>query len=177
MEEIEAPTEQAQDDINEHAHHSAQRWVLWVALSSALLAALAAVTVLLAGHHANEAMIIQQQSSDKWNEYQAKRLKSLVISSKDELLAAQGKPISSEDQKYLDRHHEEEKDLQNKAKELAEDSEAHMSRHQPLAIGVTMFQVAIAIGAISVLSKRPSFWFVSLGFGAIGVIFLIRGLV
>ena len=39
-----------------------------------------------------------------------------------------------------------------------------------------MFQVAIAVGAISVLTKRREFWFVSLVFGAIGVGFLIWGL-
>ena len=35
-----------------------------------------------------------------------------------------------------------------------------------------MFQVAIAVGAISVLTKRREFWFVSLAFGAIGVGFI-----
>ena len=40
-----------------------------------------------------------------------------------------------------------------------------------------MFQVAIAIGAISVLTKRRGFWFVALAFGAFGVGFLVWGLI
>ncbi|MGO9146526.1 MAG: DUF4337 family protein [Desulfomonilia bacterium] len=39
--------------------------MLWVALSTAILAVLAAVSSLLAGHHSNEALIEQIQSSDK----------------------------------------------------------------------------------------------------------------
>jgi len=37
---------------------------------------------------------------------------------------------------------------------------------------VTMFQVGIAIGAVSVLTKRKAFWFVSIGFGTLGAVLL-----
>jgi hypothetical protein len=177
MEEFESPTEQAQEDIHHHAMHSAERWVGRVALSSALLAALAAIAALMAAHHANEQSIIQLQCSDKWAEYQAKKGKSLQVSSKDELLVAGGHPVPEADRKYLERHAEEEKDLKAEAEKLRDETAVHARRHQPLAIGVTMFQVAIAVGAISVLSKRPPFWYVSLAFGAIGIIFFVRGLI
>lgn len=172
---MESQTERTEEDIHEQAHHAGQKWILWVATSAAILAALAAVTVLLAGHHADEAMMIQQQASDKWNEYQDKKLKSMIIASKDELLKAQGKAVSSEDEKYLTRHRDEEQQLRDEADALTKESQLHKVKHEPLAMGVTMFQVAIAIAAISVLSKRPVFWFVSLGFGVVGVAFLVRG--
>src|SRR5439155_27301646 len=63
MEEIEPPTEQVQEEIHHHAHESRERWVSYVALSSALIAALAAVCALLASHHANEGMIDQLRAS------------------------------------------------------------------------------------------------------------------
>ena len=66
MEEIEPPTEQVQEEIHHHAHESRERWISYVALSSALIAALAAVCSLLAGHHANEGMLEQISSSNKW---------------------------------------------------------------------------------------------------------------
>jgi hypothetical protein len=44
-------------------------------------------------------------------------------------------------------------------------------------IAVTFFQVAIAMGAIAVLAKRPKLWFVSLGLGAAGLVFLGQGLI
>ncbi len=49
-------------------------------------------------------------------------------------------------------------------------------RHKLLAGGVTLLQIAIAIGAISALTKRKAFWAVSLCFGFVGVVFLAREL-
>jgi hypothetical protein len=39
-----------------------------------------------------------------------------------------------------------------------------------------MFQVAIGVAAISVLTRRRRFWIVGMAFGLIGLIFLIQGL-
>jgi hypothetical protein len=38
-----------------------------------------------------------------------------------------------------------------------------------------MFQIAIAIAAISALTKKRRFWIVSLLFGAAGCVFLVLG--
>jgi len=46
-------------------------------------------------------------------------------------------------------------------------------KHEVFARGVTMFQIAIAIAAISALTRKRSFWFVSLIFGAVGCVFLV----
>ena len=39
-----------------------------------------------------------------------------------------------------------------------------------------VFQIGIAVGAISVLTKRKRFWLGSLGFGVAGVVLLILGI-
>ena len=64
-----------------------------VALTAALLAVLAAITALMAEHHANEAMMLQIQSSDQWNFYQAKSIKASLLTTKAELLKALGKKV------------------------------------------------------------------------------------
>jgi len=46
--------------------------------------------------------------------------------------------------------------------------------HHVLSRSVTMFQIAIAIGAISVLTKRRKFWAISLGFRAVGLFFTVE---
>ncbi len=53
----------------------------------------------------------------------------------------------------------------------------HVRRHVILSYGVTMFQVGIAVAAISALTKRRMVWFVGLAFGAAGLVFLVYGLV
>jgi hypothetical protein len=176
MEEAEVPLEQAQEDIHHHATHAKTRWTLGVALSSALLAGLAAICSLLAGHHANEAMIGQIKSSDEWNYYQAKGIKAAVLSAKIELLEAAGKAVSQSDEAKAAGYESEQKDISEKAKELEKSSEAHLHTHVIFARGVTLFQVAIAVAAISVLTNRRRFWLLSLGFGAVRVFFLLQGL-
>ncbi len=66
-EEIEVPTEHLHEHMEHEAEEGREKWVLGVALSSAFLAAFAAVASLMAGHHANEAMIDQIRASDQWN--------------------------------------------------------------------------------------------------------------
>jgi hypothetical protein len=177
MEEMESPTEQAQEDIHHHAHESLERWVGWVALSSAILAALAAVNVLVAGHYANEAMIERMAENDQWSYYQAKGVKAAVLGSKLEMLRALDKPVAEKDEEKLKEYAKQQEEISKEAKAEGERSKHHMEQHHTLAQGVTMFQVAIAVAAISVLSKRRRFWLVSLGFGAVGVVFLVLGLV
>ena len=38
-----------------------------------------------------------------------------------------------------------------------------------------MFQIAIAIAAVSALTKKRRFWVVSMLFGAVGCVFLVMG--
>lgn len=176
-EEMESPTEQAQEDMHHHAIHSAEKWVGWVALTAAFLAALAAVTGLKAGDHANEALFEQVQASDKWNEFQAQKSKTLATLNKNEILVAMGKTVSEADKTKLEEREKKQEELTVEARELQHSSGEHMRRHQKLAPGVTMFQIAIAMAAITVLSKRKPIWFVSLAFGLLGVYFLVQGTV
>jgi hypothetical protein len=171
-EEFESPTEQAEEDMHHHAHHSSERWVAWVAVTAAFLAALAAVTGLHASDHANEALFEQVQASDKWNEYQAQKAKALL---KTEILAAMGKEPTEADKAKLEERAKKQEALKEQASELQEGARVHLERHKTLAPGVTMFQIAIAMAAITVLSKRKPIWYVSLAFGLVGLYFLARG--
>jgi len=165
MEDPEVPTEHLHEEMEHSAAHGRAPWMMGVALSSALLAGFAAVCSLLAGHHANEAMVDQIQSSDRWAYYQAKGIKAAVLGSKMELLEAEGRTVSEKDQD----------DIAAEANEKQHSAEAHLRRHVIFARAVTLFQIAIAVGAISALTSRRPFWFVSLAFGAGGILFLIQG--
>jgi hypothetical protein len=52
----------------------------------------------------------------------------------------------------------------------------HSDEHAVLAKCVTLFQVAIAIGAISIITKRKALWLGSMGFAAVGAVFFVMGL-
>jgi len=176
MEEIEVPTEQIQEEMHERAEHARERWVSYVALSSALIAVFAAITALLAGHHSNEAMIEQIQASDKWSYYQAKGIKSAILSSRIEVLQSLGKEVAEKDKEKVDEYRKEQEEISTEAHERESASHEHLRHHQILAKAVTMFQIAIAIAAISVLMKRRRFWFLSLAFSALGIVFFVLGI-
>jgi hypothetical protein len=181
MEELEVPTESLQETITEEAEHQnnqeKSRWISWVALSSALLAVLAAITALLAGHHSNEAVIDQIQASDSWAHYQAKAIKAAILSSKIEIIKSMGHPVLSEDTEKSAAYKRDQEEISERAREKEEASKKHFAHHMIFARGLTLYQIAIAIAAISVLTRRPHFWWLGLGFGGVGTFFLIQGLV
>lgn len=177
-EEIEIPTEHLHEEIQEKAEGDNQRWTRYLALSTALMAVLAAVAGLLAGHHANEALIERAKASDQWNFYQSKNLKQEIALNTDQILHALGKTDTAIKDHGADiaRYDREKADIRKEAEADEERSEAHLARHVPLASAVTAFQIAIAISAIAILTRRKNLWFGSLILTAVGVVFFILGL-
>jgi hypothetical protein len=180
MDDIEDFSEKIHEQSNEHAHHileeGKERWVLLVALSTALIAVLAAITGLLAGAHADDAMLSQIRSSDQWAYYQAKGIKSEILISSNKLITAMGKqPVAEDDAKAKDNK-KEQAEIKKKAEDFQKESDDHVEKHSIFARGVTLFQISIAIGAISIIVKRKSLWLVSMGFACIGIFFLLQGL-
>ena len=176
-EEPEVPLESVHEEIHHHAEHTGERWTLGVALSSALIAALAAVSSLLAGHHSDEALIEQMKATDQWAYYQAKGIKANILASKMELQRALGKGTDPGDEKKVQKYSAEQEEVKNEAQKAQQKSAAHIRSHNILARAVTFFQISIAIGAISVLTKRKWFWFVGLFGALIGTWFLVEGIV
>ena len=180
MDEIEDYSEKIHEQSNEHAHHilaeGKERWVLFVALSTALIAVLAAITGLLAGEHADEAMLAQMKSSDQWAFYQAKGIKSETLAQGNKLLLAFGKPINTSDEEKIQEYKKEQIEIKEKAEEFKKESDIHVAKHSVFARGITLFQISIAIGAISIIVKRKSLWLVSISFACIGIFFLIQGI-
>ena len=169
MEEAEVPLEHLHEQAHETAKHSGEAWISWVALSTAILAVLAAIASLLSGEHANEAMMNQIEASDQWSYYQAKSIKAAVLDAKTVFTGAS----SESDQSKRDRYAHEQEEIKSEAEQKQAAAKSYFHKHEVFARGVTMFQIAIAIAAISALTKKRSFWFVSLVFGAFGCAFLV----
>ncbi len=171
MEEAEVPLENLHEEIHHSAEHSTETWISWVALSTAILAVLAAIAGLLSGMHANEAMMSQIESSDQWSYYQAKSIKASVLDAKISLATAP----NEDDSQKRDRYEKEQEEIKAEAELKQAEAKTHFHQHEILARGVTMFQIAIAIAAISALTKKRTFWLVSLLFGVAGCVFLALG--
>ncbi len=171
MEEMEVPTEGLHETIEERVEEAVEakerKGGMAIAISTALMAVFAAMASLLAGHHADEAVIEQIKASDKWAFYQAKGIK-------DEILSLSSNP---DKEARSARYKSEQAEIQAQAKESEEASHVHLEHHAVLARAVTMFQIAIAISAIAILTKKRLLWFISLGISCIGIFFFITGIV
>jgi hypothetical protein len=182
MPEIEVPTEHLHETIHEHVHKahgnsSEERWTMKVAVTAALLAAFAAVTALFAGHYANEALLEQIEASDGWSHYQAKSIKSYLFTTKLDMLTALGKDPHDKDKAKLPQYEADKKKISEKATHKEKESRAHLNKHNILSKSVTFFQVAIAIAALTVLTRRRELFYFGLLLGLTGVGFLVHGLV
>lgn len=174
--EIEVPTEHLHETLHETAHREGGGFTMQVALSSALLAVLAAACALFAGAFANEALLARVKASDQWAYYQAKGIKANVLASKLETLQALGRRVADKDQEKLAEYKKEQEDIRAEAEKLERESESALHRHEILARGVTLFQVAIALAAIAVLTKKRPLWLLSILLGLGVAWFLAKGL-
>ena len=169
MEEPEVPLEHLHEHVQESAKHTGEAWISGVALSTAILAVLAAIASLLSGEYANEAMMNQIEAADHWSYYQAKSIKYAVV---DVKMALSGAP-DEQDQSKRARYEKEQEEIKSEAESKQAAAKSYFHKHEVFARAVTMFQIAIAIAAISALTKKRSFWVVSLVFGAVGCAFLV----
>jgi len=177
-EEIEVPTEHLHEKMQEEVEeHAGKSWISRVAVSSAMLAVAAAITALLASHHSDEAILEEMRATDQWSYFQAKGIKSAIQESIIEEAKSAGRPVPPERAERIAKYEADMKGAEDKARELEESSESHMHHHVWLARGVTAFQIAIAMGAIAILAKRPRLWWLSLGLGVLGGGFLVTGLI
>jgi len=176
MEELEVPTEHLHEQIHEAAEENKERWILYVALSTAIIAVLAAIAGLMGGHHSNEALLEQLKASDQWAYFQAKGIKSEIALSTAKILSASGTKVDASDLKAkIDKYETEKTEIKKQATEFETSSKEHLERHLNFAKSVTIFQISIAIAAIAILTKRKLLWVMSMLAAVGGTWFLIEG--
>jgi hypothetical protein len=175
MAEIEAPTEAIAEELHHQAHISRENWISQAALSSAVVAVFAAVAAMVANHDANEAMIDQIKASDQWGYYQAKGIKASMLGTKLEILESLGKPTAAKDKEKLAEYKREQQEIAEVAQENEKSSSESLHRHVVFARSVTLFQLAIATAAISVLARRRRVWLFGMAFGLFGLVFMVQG--
>ena len=171
MEEIEVPTEHLQETIEEGVEEAIEKQdrkgSMYIAISTALMAVLAAMASLLAGSHSDEAVIEQIRASDHWAFYQAKGIKA-------EIQALSAKPEKAES---IEKYKKEQAEIMKQAEEEEDASHKHLAHHGVLAKSVTFFQISIAISAIAILTKKRLLWLIALGISAGGLCFFVYGIV
>ena len=179
----EIETEKLHEAIHEELHKEGGRFLHAIALSTAILAALAALASLRAGATVNEALVLkteaarlQSEASDQWAYYQAKGVKAGVAEVSRAVFAAAGKEEPPAYEEKQRRYAEEQAEIKARAQEKekerdARDAEANhlLHAHHRFAMAVAFFQVSIALGAVAALTRLRLVWFGSMGVGIVGL--------
>ena len=188
--EIEVETEKLHESIREELEKDGGRFLRRIALTTALLAVLAAIAALRAGGTVNHALLLradatrlQAQESDQWAYYQAKGVKAAVQEAIQATWAAAGKEAPPEVGERLTRYEKEQEAIRARAVELEKEREAKVAEserllhgHHGYANAVALFQVAIALGAIAALTRSRVVWGGSIVVGIGGASMLLWAL-
>ena len=180
----EVETDNLRENIEEEHERGRESFLKKIALTTAVFAALAAISALRAGATVNEALMLrteaarlQAEASDQWSFYQAKGIKAAVDEASRTSWLAMEKTPPAEYADRKDRYAAEQKEIETKAREKEkerdakiEESDHLLHRHHGFAYAVAIFQVSIALGAVAALTRSRPVWFGSLVLGLSGIV-------
>ena len=167
------------DHEMEHvAQHGGDNFTSRLAVLTAVLSTVGAIFGYLGGHaqnaallYKNEASIVKTAAANQWNYYQAKSNKqnlaelSVVLTSGD---------AQQKFKQAVDRYQLEKAEIKLQAEKLEADvdtanknSELEMRVHERWAMATTLLQIAIALAAITLLTRNR--WMLVGVFGASGL--------
>src|ERR1039457_3325425 len=154
------------------AEHAAQkekekreRWTKYVSLTMVVIAVLAAIATLKGGGFStrtlkemNEATFNQTQASDQWSFYQAKSIKQNLYEIELDHLTAAPSPDTAAVAKMkakVDKYDNDKADITALAKKFEDARDAarktatvSAEHSKQMGLAITLFQVAIALGAV-----------------------------
>lgn len=161
-----------------------------VALVTAIIAVAMAIAALGGSNSTKEMLLAQQQASDQWAFYQAKVIRENLYRTQVEqmraTLLAHGRSLSPEARKILDetqakfqaeaaRYAQEKKEVETEAKTLEARRDVAGARDQNFDYAGVLFQVAIVLGSVAILSESRKVLVACLLFGTASTFFAANG--
>lgn len=152
-------------EVEHAARHGGDAFTSRVAVLTAILSTVGAIFGYMGGHsqnaallYKNDAAIQKTAASNQWNYYQAKSNKQNLAELSVTLTTGEAR---EKFQQAIERYKKEKEDikveaekLEAAAKEADKKSEAEMHVHERWAMATTLLQVAIALSAIALLSRK-----------------------
>jgi hypothetical protein len=185
----EVETEKLHEAIHEELEREGGTLVRTIALTTAILAALAAIASLRAGATVNEALLLksdatrlQAAASDQWAYYQAKGVKAAVAEGSAAAFEAAGKPAPAAYAERQKKYADEQAEIRAEAGKLEQERDAKETEashllhiHERYAAAVALFQVSIALGAVAALTRLRLVWAGSALLGLAGAVAFVLG--
>lgn len=168
-------------ELEHAAEHDPKGMAGQLAVVTAILATIGALfsymggaTQANAGLYKNNAAIKKTEASDQWNFYQAKNNRQSLSELALALVPDEKKPGYA---KEVERYKAEKAEIKDKAEALEHESKAwderseeQMHHHHRWAQATTVLQIAIAMAAIALLTRRRWLEWATLAAGGIGIV-------
>ena len=170
-----------------------ERWTKYVSLTMVFIAVLAAVATLKGGGFStrtlkdmNEATFNQAQASDKWSYFEAKSIKQNLYELELEHLNAAPSADAASITKVkgkIEQYTKDKAEITADAKKLeaarddARKNATNSAEHsKEMGLAITLFQIAIALGAMCLIVKKKPLWICSIILGGLATAQMVRGL-
>jgi len=155
-----------------------ERWTKYVSLTMVIIAVLAAIATLKGGGFStrtlkemNEATFNQTQASDQWSFFEAKSIKQNLYEIELDHLSAGPSTDAAALAKMkakIEKYDQEKADITTLAKKFeaardeARQTALRVAEHsKQMGLSITLFQIAIALGAMCLIVKKKPLWIVS----------------
>lgn len=163
------------EELREHAEHG--QTMRPVAFTMSVLAVLVAVTTVL-GHRAHtQAVLDQNKATDKWNEYQAHKIRSNDTALAADLLSAltiADQAAAQKLQKEYASHQAKWNDDLDTLKGEADALEASVAKAEARAtrfdLGEALLEIGLVITSVTLLTRSRLYWYFGIGFAALGIL-------
>ena len=165
-------------EVEHVAQHGGDSFTSRLAVLTAILSTVGAIFGYMGGHSQNAALLYKNEAaiqktcaSNQWNYYQAKSNKQNLAELSVVLTSGEAQEKFKE---AIERYKKEKDDIKAEAEKLEAEakaadrhSEAEMHVHERWALATTLLQIAIALSAITLLTRKR--WMLVGVFGATGL--------
>ena len=152
-------------EVEHVAQHGGDSFTSRLAVLTAILSTVGAIFGYMGGHsqnaallYKNEAAIQKTSASNQWNYYQAKSNKQNLAELSVTLTSGE---VQEKFKQAIERYKKEKEEikveadkLEAEAKAADKKSEAEMHVHERWALATTLLQIAIALSAITLLTRK-----------------------
>ncbi len=164
------------------------KWIRWVALTTTLMAVMAAIASLKGGAYSTKVNILTTAESGQWGYYQAKSIKQNLAQLQKESFTMEGlgeaAPLKRQYiEKLLGRYDSEIRRYEVEKNQIKEKAESFareqiiLKRHGGrFMMSVMFFQIGIMLSSVAALLKKKVPWVLGLGFGIVAAAYFAGGL-
>lgn len=165
-------------EIEHVTHHGGDSFTSRLAVLTAILSTVGAIFGYMGGHsqnaallYKNEAAIEKTSASNQWNYYQAKSNKQNLAELSVTLTSGEAQQKFTQ---AVERYKQEKEEIktaaeaiEEKAKLADQKSDQEMHVHERWALATTLIQVAIALSAVALLTRKR--WMLGAVYGATAI--------